>query len=82
MLIKGILFDKDGTLLEFDKTWSPIALEVIERIKARYGLDSFYQEKLGKAIDLFNSYIDSKGSLSSGTNKNVAMDFFCQYVHL
>lgn len=82
MLIKGILFDKDGTLLEFDKTWRPIALEVIKRIKARYGLDGFYQEKLGEAIGLFDSYIDSIGSLSSGTNKDVAMDFLsvCSFI--
>ncbi len=27
--LKGILFDKDGTLIDFDKTWGPAAFEVM-----------------------------------------------------
>lgn len=30
--IKGVLFDKDGTLLEFNKTWGPAAHAVIARL--------------------------------------------------
>ncbi|MGL4323522.1 MAG: HAD family hydrolase [Beijerinckiaceae bacterium] len=30
--IKGVLFDKDGTLLEFNKTWGPAAHAVIETL--------------------------------------------------
>jgi phosphoglycolate phosphatase len=27
--IRGILFDKDGTLVDFDRTWGPAAYSVI-----------------------------------------------------
>lgn len=76
MIIKGILFDKDGTLLEFDKTWRPVASEVINRIVSHYKLDSSYKKKLSEAIGLFDNHIDSNSSLSSGTNRDVALDFF------
>ena len=82
MLIKGILFDKDGTLLEFARTWRPIALEVINRIRKRYGLDDSYQQRLEQAIGLYSQHIDSGGSLSGGTNKDVALDFLsvCSFI--
>jgi phosphoglycolate phosphatase len=30
--LKGILFDKDGTLIDFDKTWGPAAFEVMREM--------------------------------------------------
>jgi phosphoglycolate phosphatase len=32
MKIKGLLFDKDGTLIDFDKTWGPAAFEVMREM--------------------------------------------------
>ena len=29
MPLKGILFDKDGTLVDFDRTWGPAAYQVM-----------------------------------------------------
>ena len=75
MTIKGILFDKDGTLLEFDKTWRPIAGKVILEIMKEYGLGEDYRTRLSVAIGLHEHTIDPGGSLSSGTNKDVADDF-------
>ena len=72
MEIKGILFDKDGTLLEFDKTWRPIANQVVAEVAKKYGIKN--KEILAESIGLFSDRIDSNGSLSSGTNKDVAMD--------
>lgn len=75
MTIRGILFDKDGTLLEFDKTWRPIASQVILEIIREYGLSEESRSRLGKAIGLHEHSIDPGGSLSAGTNKDVAEDF-------
>lgn len=74
MKIKGILFDKDGTLLEFDRTWRPIANQVVEEVANHYN----FKDKLSlkESIGLFENRIDSAGSLSAGTNKDVALDMF------
>jgi len=32
MSIKGVLFDKDGVLVDFDATWCPAALKVIDTL--------------------------------------------------
>jgi len=34
MSIKGVLFDKDGVLVDFDATWCPAAVKVIEALAA------------------------------------------------
>ncbi len=31
-MLKGILFDKDGTLIDFDRTWGPAAYEVMRTL--------------------------------------------------
>lgn len=36
MKVTGILFDKDGTLIDFDKTWGAAAVPVIKRIFQTY----------------------------------------------
>jgi len=34
MSIKGVLFDKDGVLVDFDATWNPAAIKVMETLAA------------------------------------------------
>ncbi len=41
-MIKGIIFDKDGTLIEFDKTWHTILSEVFKKLSEK-GYDSEIQ---------------------------------------
>ncbi len=72
MEIKGILFDKDGTLLEFNRTWRPIANQVIDEVASFYNFKD--KRALGESIGLFEQTIDPNGSLSAGTNKDVALD--------
>lgn len=74
MEIKGILFDKDGTLLEFDRTWRPIANQVVEEVAKYYN----FKDKIAlrESIGLFENRIEPAGSLSAGTNKDVALDMF------
>lgn len=72
MVIKGILFDKDGTLLEFDRTWRPIANQVVEEVAKYYNFNN--KKLLAESIGLYESHIDPNGSLSAGTNKDVALD--------
>jgi HAD superfamily hydrolase (TIGR01549 family) len=72
MKIKGILFDKDGTLLEFDRTWRPIATQVVEEVARFYDFKD--KVALKESIGLYENRIEPAGSLSAGTNKDVALD--------
>lgn len=72
MKIKGVLFDKDGTLLEFNKTWRPIANQVVDEVANKYAIND--KAALAQSIGLFSDSIDPNGSLSAGTNKDVALD--------
>ena len=36
--IKGILFDKDGTLIDFDSLWQPVADAAVSALMERYGI--------------------------------------------
>lgn len=38
MKIKGILLDKDGTLIEFEKTWHKVFQNIFRELEAVYGL--------------------------------------------
>lgn len=38
MKVEGILFDKDGTLIDFDKVWGSAAVPVVKRLLAVYGI--------------------------------------------
>lgn len=72
-MIKWLLFDKDGTLLKFDETWSEISLVMIDRFVEKYRINhkQALQEKLG--------YVDgqflSSGILASGTLGDIVRVF-------
>lgn len=76
-MIKWLLFDKDGTLLKFDETWSEISLVMIDRFVEKYQIDNkqALQEKLGYVNDRFIS----SGILASGTLSDI-IDVFSEYV--
>lgn len=75
-MIKWLLFDKDGTLLKFDETWSEISLVMIDRFVEQYQIDNkqALQEKLGYVNDRFLS----SGILASGTLSDI-IDVFSEY---
>lgn len=75
--IKGILFDKDGTLLQFREIWIQITYEIIDEL-----LDSMedkgstaLKEQLCDSIGLRNGEVDEKGYLASGTSVDIAESF-------
>lgn len=77
MGIKGILFDKDGTLLKFNEIWIQIANEVIEELLESIGEkeNEALKEKLSDSIGFRNGKIDEKGYLASGTSLDISTAF-------
>jgi phosphoglycolate phosphatase len=53
MTLNGILFDKDGTLIDFDATWGPAAYEVMRVLSAG-------DERKFKALVSISEYIESE----------------------
>ncbi|MFP4643099.1 MAG: HAD family hydrolase [Spirochaetales bacterium] len=69
--IRGILFDKDGTLFDFRKTWLPILLAAAEHIA---GDDQALAKALAKAggYDPDSDRFDASGPIAAGNAEDMA----------
>lgn len=48
--IRAILFDKDGTVIDFNHTWHPLFLDLMAELTKRGGLDSQTKAELSAAL--------------------------------
>ena len=73
-MIKGILFDKDGTLIDFYKVWGKAAEPVMERLLAAYPVKERETLKKGLLVRLGvgASGIDPEGALAWMTYREIA----------
>ncbi|MGG7620760.1 HAD family hydrolase [Bacillus coreaensis] len=71
--IKGILFDKDGTLIEFTGLWKAIAKGLVEELVDPHNF--LLKEKLLGKIGLINDEVSPTSILASGTTKDIADAF-------
>lgn len=71
--IKGILFDKDGTLLDFHAFFVPVAKQLVNHLleKLDLSVDQQLEEELLKAIGFRENQVDPKGILASGTSQDI-----------
>lgn len=72
MSIKGIIFDKDGTLMRFDEFWLPAARAAAETILRDLGCGEDAAEDMLRAA---GAYDGIRGSLCSGTYADIADAF-------
>ncbi|MDP4145805.1 MAG: HAD family hydrolase [Bacillota bacterium] len=72
--IKGILFDKDGTLLDFNSMWVPVAQGLIEELLYDLGIgeEQNMRKKLLKSIGVSGDKVEPMGTLAWGTVRDVA----------
>lgn len=75
--IKGILFDKDGTLLQFGTIWINVMGELIDDLLEVLGEtgNRDLKKQLCLSIGLKNGEVDEKGHLASGTTIDMANAF-------
>lgn len=74
-MIKGVLFDKDGTLLDCDRLWIKASREVVEVLGAEYGFGETMAELLLRAIGIKGNTVLLEGAVASGTNTDIAAAF-------
>lgn len=78
MTIRGILFDKDGTLLDFRRTWVPINREAALFAAAGDTAVAAALLKLG-GQDPITNHVESGSVLAAGTHEDVA-DLFATHL--
>ena len=76
MKIAGILFDKDGPLLDFNEFWVPAAQRVIRRIFSDYRISdtSIHAEKALHSIGIVENKVLPDGSFAWKPYRDIADD--------
>ncbi|OAN11126.1 haloacid dehalogenase [Photobacterium jeanii] len=80
MEIKGLLFDKDGTLLEFHQMWLKVSQGVVSALSHEYRNEMAHQQiteqHLLEAIGIYGDYVDNHGLLASNPVEDTAQAWF------
>lgn len=76
-MIKGILFDKDGTLITFHNLWVQMIDNVISKLltKTNQENDKHLKKKLLQAVGVMEGNVSGKEILASGTSYDTAIAF-------
>ena len=71
--IDGIIFDKDGTLMEFQSFWLPVTYRVISKLCNEYELNAVIKKECINALGIDeNDCIDPEGQLAIGTYATIS----------
>lgn len=70
-MIKGILFDKDGTLLEFNSTMHYIYSNVFISLQRRYNVPDSFIERQKRALGHVTNKLHSNSLLQFSTNPQI-----------
>ena len=73
-MIKGILFDKDGTLIDFFSLWLGAAKAVVIQFLKENELSEEVKERVFYAMGIENGEIDPYGGLAYKSYSEIALD--------
>ena len=69
--IQAIIFDKDGTLLDFDAFWVAVSQKAIEDVLCEFGAKKELSFIIAEALGVHNGITDIDGILCKGTYKQI-----------
>lgn len=69
-----IIYDKDGTLLDYHKIWTPYAHECIEAFMKEFGIEKEFEE-VAREFGLKNGKIVPNSVIAAGTGKDIHLAF-------
>ncbi len=74
MSVKAVIFDKDGTVLDFDAFWLPVAVKATKIIMSKLGVIDVPSAAVLKSMGVVDGIASIKGSLCCGTSRDMAED--------
>lgn len=72
-MIKAIIFDKDGTLIDFDSFWITVSVNAINCVLKNLNREDIPLSELLSAIGVKNGVSDIDGLLCKGTYEQIAL---------
>lgn len=77
--VRAILFDKDGTLMDFHSIWIKVAEELVAEFIKLYQLPESMQQALLKEIGVDGTFVHPSSAIAAGTSLDVAKGL-CKYI--
>ncbi len=74
MKTKAVILDKDGTVLDFERFWIPVAVRATEVIMKELGITDISDKKVLEALGVKDGTASILGSLCFGTYRDMAED--------
>ncbi len=74
MQTRAVVFDKDGTLLDFEALWVPVAAAVTQKLFLQYNIKNVPTEEILAAWGIAGEFVSIKGSICYGTYADMARD--------
>ena len=79
MKIKGIVFDKDGTLLDYERCWIPVAEGAVDYVLARHPGEGVRARVIANLGITEDGTVDIDGPLCRGDYAGIGMAFIDGY---
>lgn len=68
-MVKVIAYDKDGTLLNYEKIWTPFAKVTLDAFEAHFNLP--YDDEFRRELGYVDGKIQPNSTFASGTGKDI-----------
>ena len=71
MKIKAIVFDKDGTLIDYSPYWYPVSQNAMRLCYERFGVSDENTDEFIKSLGVTPEFTDIKGALPRGAHREI-----------